>query len=210
MKRLERILAIVVVFAIIMRLTLIPSSGIFLFFSIMLLSGIYYPFGFAFFNNIDLIEITKKASYKNTSIKRIVGAVSAGIGLSIICTGILFKLTHFRGASIVLYIGLDLTTLVFIISLFRFFASKDNYYLTIYKRFAIIGAVGMIMAVMPPLIIDKMRYHNYPAYVKALEAYTKDPQNDSLKAIMLYEYRKAIVPNADLKENTNGMSKEPN
>jgi hypothetical protein len=210
MKRLELILAIVIALAILMKLTLMPSAGIFLFFSMMLLSGIYYPFGFAFFNNIDLIEITKKASYKEISIKRIVGAISAGIGLSIICTGILFKISHYQGASLMLYIGLDLTTLVFIISLFRFLKSKDHFYITIYKRFAIIGAIGVFMAVLPPLTIDKIRYHNYPAYIKALEAYTKDPQNDTLKEKMLQEYRKAVVPNADLKENTKGMSQEPN
>src|ERR1035437_6127180 len=158
MKRLELILAIIIAIAILMKLTLLPSAGIFLFFSIMMLSGIYYPFGFAFFNNIDLIEITKKASYKNISVKRIVGAISAGIGISIICTGILFKISHYPGASVMLYIGLDLTTLVFIISLFRFFKSKDSFYLNIYKRFAIIGAIGVLMAVLPPLTIDKIRY----------------------------------------------------
>jgi len=210
MKRLETIMAIITAVAFIMKLAMIAGAGMLLIFSVMLLAGIYYPFGFAFFNGIDLLELTKKEVYKNISVKRIIGAVGVGIGLSAVCMGILFKIQHFPGATIMLSSGLVVVAIALLVSLLFFFRNKDAYYSNIVKRIAIIGVLGLTMLFLPPLTIEKIRFHNHPAYIKALEAYTNNPQNDTLKQKMLDEYRKAITPNSDIIENTRGMSKEPN
>ena len=81
MKLLEKILGVIIVIALIMKFAFIVGSNVLIVMAISLLSVIYYPMGFAFFNGIRLREILKKASYKGLSTWRILGAIGAGMAL---------------------------------------------------------------------------------------------------------------------------------
>jgi hypothetical protein len=59
----------------------------------MVLTVIYYPFGFLFFNQIRLRDIFKRAAYKDTNAYKIIIAIITGLGFSTICIGSLFKLS---------------------------------------------------------------------------------------------------------------------
>ena len=131
MNKLEKILGILILLSLVMKYSLIAGGDIILILAISLLSILYYAFGFAFFNHIHLRQVFKKTSYKRSSTSRIIGGVGVGIGLSVVCLGCLFKIEHWPGADINLYIGLTTLFVVIIISLLKFFKNKDSYYIFI-------------------------------------------------------------------------------
>ena len=158
MKKLEKILGIVILISLIMKFSFIMGGDILAILSISLLTLIYYPFGFAFFNQIRLRRVFKKDSYKGISGLRIIGAIGVGMGLSPICLGILFKLQHWPGSNINIASGLVTTLIVLIIALIKFSKSKDNYYKRIFKRIAIIGGLGLLLTVLPELTLEKIQF----------------------------------------------------
>ena len=209
MIKLERIMGIVAIVSILMKLALIHGAGIFVLLSLMLLAGIYYPFGFVFFNGIGLFDLFKKDAYKAVSKWRIVGAIAVGICLSAICMGIMFKIQYYPGANVMLVSGLEMVLIVTIVAFMKWLKQRDDYYIKMFKRIAIIGGFGLVMALTPALTIEKIKYHNYPNYIKAMEEYLKHPKDEALRQKMLLEYRKVITPTQGFRENTKGMSEEP-
>jgi len=193
MKRLEKILGLVIIIALIMKLTLIPGGSILTVISFSILSCIYYPFGFAFFNEIRLIQILKKASYKELSALRIVGSIGIGMGLAAICIGILFKLQHWPGANTNLIAGLFTILIILIVALFRFVKNKDDFYKRIFKRIAIIGGFGLILSSVSELTITKIQFRNHPKYIKAYKEYIKNPQDKELRKKEDIEFHRATM-----------------
>ena len=193
MVKFEKILGLIVIVALTLKFFLIPGGGILLTFSLMSLACIFYLFGFAFFNQIELSRIFQKNSYQGISGLRIWGAIGTGIGLSQICIGILFTLQHWPGANITLITGLIVTLIVFVIALIRFFKSKNNYYKFIFKRIVIIGGFGLLLILLPELTIVKIQFRNHPNYIKTYEEYLKDPQNDELQEKLGVEYLKTTM-----------------
>ena len=193
MRKLEKILGLVIIIAFVMKLALIPGGSILTVISLTILACIYYPLGFAFFNGIRLRQIFKKDSYKGITVLRIIEAIGVGIGLSVICIGILFKLQLWPGANTNLLTGLITTLIILIIALIRYLKSKSDYYTLIFKRIAIIGGVGLIFTFLPDLTITKIQFRNHPDYIKAYEDYLKNPQNEGLRKNMDVEYHKATM-----------------
>jgi len=178
MKTFEKIFWIIFVIGIIFKLKLWPFGATFITISLFPLYFFYLFFGFAFFNKIKLRNIFKKDSYKEISVLRIIGSIGAGIGLSAICIGILFKLMFWPEGDLRLYAGLIPTFTIAIIALVKFFRSKSDFYKPILLRITIIGALGLPLCFVSDLEIVKFEYRNYPDYVKAYEIYLEDPQNE--------------------------------
>ncbi len=193
MKKFEKILGIVILISLIMKFSFIIGGDILTILSISLLILIYYPFGFAFFNQIRLRRVFKKDSYKGISGLRIIGAIGVGMGLSAICLGILFKLQHWPGSNINLLAGLVTTMIVLIIALIKYYKCKDNYYKRIFKRIAIIGGLGLLLTVLPELTLEKIQFHNHPDYIKAYEKHLNNPESKELKEKLDLEYKKATM-----------------
>jgi hypothetical protein len=143
MRLLEKILAIGVLVSLILRFNLIPGGDISLMAATMILTIIYYPFGFLFFNQIRLRDVFKKAAYKNVTAVTIFLAIVAGIGLSTTCIGSLFKLFHFSGATEMLTIGLVTIFIASLLALVLFIKRNKIYCRFLLTRTGIVGCIGI-------------------------------------------------------------------
>ncbi len=193
MKKFEKTLVVLILVSLIMKFSFIMGGDILAILSISLLILVYYPLGFAFFNQVRLRDIFKKDSYKGVSGLRVFGAIVVGMGLSATCLGILFKLENWPGSNFNLMVGLVTTLIVSIIALIKFFKSKDNYYRQILKRTAIIGGLGLLLTALPDLTLQKIQYRNHPEYIKAYEEYLSNPENKELKQKIELEHKKATM-----------------
>ena len=200
MKKLEIILGIVISISLIMTLAMLPYGNLVFIISFLVLSIIYYPFGFLFFNNIRLRNIFKKESYKGISALRIIGAVGIGMSLSAICIGILFTIQHYPAARVNLLTGFATSLIVAVIALIKYFKNKDIYYARILKRICIIGGFGLFLILLPSLTLDRIQYRNYPEYIKAYEEYLENPENEELRNKMELEFNRATMSEEDFKE----------
>ena len=188
MKKLEKILALLIFISLILKFNLIAGGSMLLVCSLTVLSLIYYPLGFAFFNGIRLREIFKKSSYTGISTWRILGAIGAGMAFSALCMGILFKLQFWTGANMNLLAGLVTIPIILVIVLIKYSKSKSEYYIRIIKRIAIIGGIGLILLLTPGRSIRKFEYRNHPDYINAYENYMENPGDKELEEKMLFEY----------------------
>jgi hypothetical protein len=190
MKISEKILAILALIAVILMFLFIPGGSVLWVFSITFLACIYCQFGFALFNQIGFRKIFKSQSYKGISTWRIVGAIGAGIALSIALLGILFKLQQWPGAQINLMVGVFGSFVLLIIVSIKYFETKAVYYKGIMIRTLVIGGLGLAMIFISSLSLIKLRYRKYPEYIKAYELYTKNPQNMELRNNLNLELEK--------------------
>jgi hypothetical protein len=199
MKALEKIIAFVILIALIFKFSLIPGGDVLAVWATLILTAIYYPFGFLFFNNIKLRHIFKKASYRDLPAIKIIFAAVAGIGLSIICIGALFKIIHFQGGNRMLVIGLIISGIVLIIALTRFIKRTDTGALFILRRIGIVGGIGIILLFMSELSLIKLQYRDHPAYVDAYVDYLNDPTNEELQKKRQQEYYRVILTEEEFK-----------
>lgn len=180
MKKTEKIISIIAFIALGLKLIFIPGSGLLTVLSFSTLSLIYFYFGFALFNNIQLKKIFKKDSYIHISSLRILGAVGAGLSLSMIAIGIMFKFQSWPGASFNLGAGLLMLSIVIIVGLIKYSKTKDEYYINIFKRGAVFGGIGLILMLIPQTTWITIKYRNEPAFVDAYKKASADPDNKEL------------------------------
>jgi uncharacterized membrane protein len=200
MKYLEKILAILIPIFIFLKFMLVPISSVLLAISLILLALIYYPLGFAFFNNIRLRNIFKKESYKDVTALHIIGAIAIGMALSDICVGILFKIQGYPLANTFLIVGLITTFIILIIGLIRYLKSKSNYYLYMFKRIGIISVLGIVFLIVSDLALVKLQFRNHPGYVKAYQEYKANPRTEESEAKLKLEYMRATMSDEDFQK----------
>ena len=193
MKNTEKITTVLFFLALLFKILNIPGADILLILSIVILSLIYYPFGFAFFNQIKLRRIFNKASYDGISTKKIIGAVFFGIILSTICIGILFKILMFPGGTIILTIGTISAIAILTFSIIRYVSSKHSFHLFFIKRAIIITVIGIIVYLTPHITLIKWQFKDHPAYIEAYAEYLKDMDNVELKMKRDIEYYRATL-----------------
>ena len=191
MKKTELIFATLSIIALGMNFLLVPHSGIFTTLSLMSLSMIYFYFGFAFFNEINLRAIFVKDSYKDISLLRIIGAIGAGIALSLTIIGLLFTFNSWSGSSVSLGAGLFGLLIVTILGLVRNSKNKSKFYTQIFKRVAIIGALGLFFFLTPKTTWVELKYRKHAEYVKAYKEAIANPDNKALWD-KVYEEREKI------------------
>lgn len=193
MKKLEKILGFIAIAAFILKLIRVPGASMLLLLSISALSLIYYPLGFAFFNQVKLRHVFKKEAYKGVSALRILGAIGVGVSLSALLVGILFKVQFWSGASFELIFGIVATAIIAAIALIRHRNHKDDFYKRILSRMALIGGLALLFFFTPELTILKIQYRNHPDYVKAFEASRMHPESMELREKMDIEYSRATM-----------------
>ncbi len=180
MKKTEFIIAILSIIALGMNVLSIPGSAALLVLTLLILSIIYFYFGFALFNDIRFRLIFKKDSYKGLSPLKIIGALAAGFVLSTTIQGIMFKFQSWPGADFILGAGLVGLSIVTIIGIIKFLKNKSDFYMGILKRTIIVGGLGLILMVMPKTVWIEFKHRNHPEYVKALKDAIADPENKKL------------------------------
>jgi hypothetical protein len=180
MKKAEFVIATLSIIALGMNLLFIPGSGALTVLTLLILSTLYFYFGFALFNNIRLRQIFKKDSYRDISSLRILGAVGAGLALSSATNGIMFKFQSWPGADFILGAGLVGLFIVTTIGIIKYSKNKSDYYYGILKRTVIIGGIGLILMFMPKTTWIEIKYRNQPEYVEALKNAIAVPDNKEL------------------------------
>jgi hypothetical protein len=178
-------------FAISCILFLMPFEGssIGIIISLMMLSSLYFAFGFAFFNHINLRQLGTKGIFQSLSMLRIIGCILAGISLSVLCIGILFGILHWPGAALMLTISLLLGIIILGTVLFKSLQSKSDAYMRIIIRNMLFIALAGTM-LMNPLIFDEIRFRNKPKHLsmwRARLAFENNPTEANRKAMEIAE-----------------------
>ena len=145
MYKLEKTVLIIAFISFILKLLKIPFGGMIFGFSMVILVIMYLLFGFALFNKIGFRQIFVKKSYNELSVLRIVGSISAGIVLALICLGIQFKLLFLPGSQILLTTILIPTIVILVISTIKYIKSRADYFKQIIFRLSISGVIGLIL-----------------------------------------------------------------
>lgn len=185
MKQTEKVLIILSILFLLLNIFFIFPGGNMLFvLTLMLLSLIYFFFGFALFNNIRFRKILKKESYVNISSLKTLGAVSAGISLSITVIGILFKVMFWPGSFTNLKFGIISLIFILIISLIKNFKSKSDFYNKILQRSIIFGGIAISLLFISNQNLAEIKYRNEPEYAKALIDVMNNPENKEYQRIL--------------------------
>ena len=140
MKRFEIVLIALSGIAVTMKFLSIPGAGILTTLSLLILACCYFYLGFILFNDI------KSGSVFNKGIStwRAIGSIGAGIGLSAVCVGILFKAQHWPGEKVVLLVGLITVFVAGILANIKYMKSKSNFYKSVLLRSLMIGGLGLL------------------------------------------------------------------
>jgi hypothetical protein len=191
MKQTEKILIVLsIVFLILNIFFIFPGGNMLFILTIMLLTFIYFFLGFALFNNIKFRKIIKKESYVNISSLKTLGAVSAGISLSITAIGILFKVMFWPGSYTNLKFGIISLIIITIISLVKNFKSKSDFYNKILKRSILFAGIAIILIFISNQDLAEIKYRNEPEYAKALINVMNNPDNKEYQSKFQEEHKK--------------------
>jgi hypothetical protein len=193
MKTLEKLLVAGFVIGLILNFSLIRGGAELIFITMSSLSCIYYPLGFLLLNGIRLRDIFKKSSYNSLSAANIVFAAVAGLGLSVVCIGSLFKLLTLMGADKMLTIGLAVTAAVFILSIATMRRNKSQTSKLIIWRTSIAGIVALTLLLISNLSIIQVQYRRHPAYIEAYSKYQANPTDTALIKLKELEYHRITL-----------------
>lgn|SRR6185437_1430282 len=181
MKKAEIILTLIALSTLLMKLCLVSGITIFIVMSLSLLSCFYFYTGFAFFNGMSLIKMTKGEKYKDIRSRRVVGGVATGLALGLAVIGILFKFQSFPGASFNLIMGIFSTGVIIAISTIKYFKTRDAYYTTILKRVLVYFTICLTLYLVPRNTFFEFMHRDRPAYVKVMEKAWDNPGNEALQ-----------------------------
>lgn len=146
MKKLERILIAFLVFSLILKFFAIPFGGIFLVVSLSAIAFFYFYFGRAIFNGIDLKNSFKNESYQEVPSSIITISKIAGIGISLVCIGAMFRLNYWMYSAMLSIIGLGITLVMSVITLTVWKKSKNVTYQRIFKRVVVVSLFGLLIS----------------------------------------------------------------
>ncbi len=149
MKKLEFILAAVVLLSGILVVFEITIGFMLLILSTYFLSCLYLFFGFALLNGIGFKGIFKKTSYKNLNALSIALAAVSGWALSILIIGSLLKFNYYPG-EIVLITGLILGALIIAFSGIMSFKNKRAIYYNVMIRLVFWIGIGVLLMYYNP------------------------------------------------------------
>jgi len=182
MRKFELIVGLIGILGIFLKVAFhLPGSGVLIVLAFGTLSMFYYVFSFALFNGIRFRDFFRKASYKDTNAKKIIGAVGLGWALSLIVIGGLFKLQLWAGANVQLLTGLVTIGLILVIATVFYFRNKAEYYKRIFKRIAIYGAFGLVLYLTPSSTLVDIYYRNNPDYAELFKKVLTAPDNLELR-----------------------------
>nr|WP_321222464.1 hypothetical protein [uncultured Psychroserpens sp.] len=176
MIKIEKVLGFTAIFSMVLRLvTSYPYSALLTTLCIFILSLIYFFFSFKLLNN------NKKGSTEKTSSLRQTGIILTGITLSLVLIGILFKFLQWPYGSFNLMIGLLCLIPIIVISIFKFYKSKAEFYKNVLFRVLIIGIIGALLLFTKRETLMELKYRDFPDYVEAEKKLMEDPMNKALE-----------------------------
>ncbi|HTJ50267.1 MAG TPA: hypothetical protein VL443_12475 [Cyclobacteriaceae bacterium] len=207
MKALEKIFAALALISLILKFKL-TSGGDSLFMALtLLLACFYFALSVLLFNKIKFRDIIENKFPQDTPVFRIALSVVTGLAISIICTGIIFKLLSLVGGEQMLTIGAGLSIIITLISIFNYIQSKESYYSSILIRTIIFAVLGVFLRLTTNLDIIKYQYRNHPDYIQAYINLEKDPMNEGLRKKLQLERYRIFLSEEELKiyKKKNGL-----
>lgn len=177
MKTTERILVSLFFIGVILLFTTIPGRAITLFLPGFLVSIIYFNFGFILFNEIPLKGLFKKENYENISGGQMVIAVVTGIGLSFAIIGVLFKLQHLPGASMMLFVGVFLSMVSTLLSIVNKGKLQQGFIKRVLQRIVLFGGMSLVLLMIPAKTWIEWEYQDHPELKAVLIQLQDDPGN---------------------------------
>jgi len=200
MRFVEKALIALAALGLFFKLMLYPGGAVLLVISLSALSCLYMFFDFALANNIRLRNLFKGESYHDYKVLRILGAIAMGMVLAMLCTGILFRLMFWPGANVMLIEGLALAAVTLVIVIIKYSRNKTLFYKNALIRTGSYFAVALAFFLMSESTLVKIEYRDYPGYIKAFEAYNRDPGNDSLLRQVELERAKTFLSPEEYKD----------
>lgn len=159
MIKLERTLVVFLVISLILNFLVIQYSAILLLLSSTSLAFFYFYFGKAIFNGIEIQNSFKKESYKEIPNLIITISKIAGIGISLVCIGAMFKLNYWIYSTMLSLIGLGITFVLSIVTLIGWRKSNNDTYQRIFIRVVVVSFIGLIIALTPVSSFTKQEYN---------------------------------------------------
>lgn len=186
MKKTEIILVIIALIGFGLYLIPIEGGTIIVTVSLILLSLMYFIFGFAFLNGIKLKKIFKKESYKGISVLSIILAIVMGMTLSTAVIGVLFGLLSWLGAGIMLVIGLLNLAFLGILILVGYLVDKSFSLRGVMGRALILAGLSLLLLILPNRTIINFKERDYPEFLKT------PPENPGDKQLDEKEFQKQL------------------
>lgn len=188
MKRIELVFSAIAFAGIMLKLVLIPGGAALTVIGLSGLCLLYFCLSFAIFNRISLRQALKKQAYSGISPNRLLGSIATGFALSLLLTGILFKLQFWPGANTNIAIGLFSILCILIVGIARFSASAADYYKMISRRILILSLVGIGLWIVPSRVLFGFFHRDHPAYVDAVIKSWENPGDADLQKEVEHEY----------------------
>lgn len=148
------ILVIGAVIGLLMALFNTPLDSLIVSVFFIVLSCLYFCFGFALFNNIPFLKIFKADSYKGIGTWKILIAIGTGLALSILTIGYMFSILNYPMAKTLLVVGLALTAIIIILALIKNAQEKELFYRNIILRSFVFLIIAVIFLFLPGHIFN--------------------------------------------------------
>ncbi|WP_375238621.1 hypothetical protein [Aurantibacter sp.] len=142
---LELILCSFIIISAVLKIMHIPGSSLLLILSLSLGSMMYLYLSFAILNGIPLFKIHKKESYLGVSVKQMIFVILIGILFSSSLIGVLFKIMHWPGATVLTLLPLVGLVISLILSLYLISKKSSSFLKYLIIRIIIILSIGLIL-----------------------------------------------------------------
>jgi hypothetical protein len=175
MRVLEKALVILVLIGIVFKLLHYPGGGLLIVIGLFLLSILYFALGWLLMRD------------RATKVNRLGISIPAGLSLSIICSGIMFKLQYWPGSGVMLLAGTTLLAAMMIatIAVRASDVSGDpglkGFYNGTLKRLVIYAVIGAMLFLTPSSALLKLQYRDDPEYLEHLLKLDEDPDNEEYR-----------------------------
>lgn len=178
---IEKLLGALIIIVMITRLIFpFAYSSIVITLLMLILSMLYFWFGFAILNNIRFRHIFKNKFYKDISVLRILGTIVTGFVLSLVIIYALFKFQRWPYGNIGLRISLCGLLIIAIVVFMKYLSSKHQFYSNFLIRLFLIGILATSLYFVSSETLLELQHRDYPEYVEAEKNLMKDPQNREL------------------------------
>ncbi len=188
MKKVEIIIAIIVIIGLVLKYFHIPGGSLVLLLGLMTLSFIYFYASFAYFNGVSIRSVVKKQGGKKLKPFAAVSAFFFGWGLSILIIGILFYIQIWPGFRVMLLTGLIVT----IVGAIAFLIARKDKFLQTILRTVLIGGLGLFLYLFPIMKYIDFVHKDNPEYAEKLKKVYANPDNMTYRK-ELEDYRKSMT-----------------
>ncbi len=145
MKTAEKVLVGIITIGFVLKLLHVPGGSVALILSLSLLSLFYFAASYFLYNPTNIL-IVDGISYKKTDTMKVLLAVLTGMSMPVALIGLLFRLMHWPGAAVMLFVGVVTIAPIAIANLILFLKRKDDFFRQVAIRtviVAILSAIGL-------------------------------------------------------------------